>query len=415
MFVYCMKMISQFIEDMKRQKLRCVLTMSGITWGTMAVILLLAFGESMREASMNAMSGMGSNIVVMGSGRTTKTYQGLPAGRPIRLRLDTAEYLRQQIPEIGEVSPEVQDYFTLIAGQVRQQYNGVGVIPEYGTMRKLPPEPGGRFINTLDVEQHRRVIFIGNEVRDKLYGAGTDPVGETMFIRGTPFLVVGVLEDKLQNNSYMTQDANIVFMPFTTCIDITGASSLNRIILRARTFGETPRMMDQVYEVLGPRYGFATDDTDAVWMWDTSESTIFLDAFFKGFESFLLLSGIFTLIVGGIGVANIMYVSIRERRREIGVKSALGATPGLIQLQFLLEAAIIMLVGGGMGVTGAILVVSLFRTPLLAPVTDMIGKPQIDLTIALITVTILSLIGFTAGWSPAKRASEMDPVRALEF
>jgi putative ABC transport system permease protein len=414
MFEYFLKMAGQFIDDMRKQKLRSVLTMSGITWGTMSVILLLAFGKSLQEASMKNMTGMGNNIVIMGGGRTSITYNGIPAGRWIRLQEESATLLRENIPEMGLLSPEIASYLPLNIGKVRQNTQCVGVNPEYGEMRNLFPEPGGRFIDRYDMENRRRVVFIGTDVRDKFFGKKANPVGKSIAIRGIPYIVIGVMEHKTQNSSYMSQDRGLVFLPFSTFKEMLGVTSIERIICRARDAVETPRLKAQVYAILGKTLEFSPDDKIALWMWDTSEMTRFLHYFFLGFEGFLLLGGVFTLVVGGIGVANIMYVTIRERRREIGIKSALGATPRMILAQFLLESFLIMLVGGGLGVLGALLIVNVMGLPVFAGIQKVLGVPSIDLTTSLITASLLALIGFAAGWSPAKSAAEMDPVKALE-
>ena len=198
-------------------------------------------------------------------------------------------------------------------------------------------------------------------------------------------------------------------------MDIFGLEHVNRVIFRAEDELDTPVIKEKIRTLLGRTLGFDPEDNDAVWMWDTSEGLQFIHYFFLGFEAFLFVGGLLTLVVGGIGVANIMYVTVRERRREIGVKSALGATPSLILGQFMLEAFIIMFIGGSIGVAGAWLVVSVFSSPATAGMQKFLGTPEINLTISLITVSILAVIGFAAGWSPAKRASDMDPVQALEF
>jgi len=213
----------------------------------------------------------------------------------------------------------------------------------------------------------------------------------------------------------MTQDTNIAFIPFATSREIFGAVSVDRIIFKARTAVGTPPAKEKIYAILGRKLGFSPDDKDGLWMWDTSEATQFMHYFFLGFQAFLLMGGIFTLIVGGIGVANIMYVTIRERRREIGIKSALGAAPRLILAQFLLESFLIMFLGGGAGVLAAWSVVTLFGASAFKGAHVFLGTPSIDLQISLVTASLLALIGFAAGWSPAKAASDMDPVRALEF
>lgn len=414
MIEYFLKMTAQFVDDMRKQKLRCILTMSGITWGTMSVILLLAFGNSLRITSIKNMTGMGNNIVIMGGGRTAHTYNGMPAGRVIRIAEESVDFLRRNVPEIDLMSPEIDAYLPLSIGRVRQNTRLVGVYPEYGEMRNLPAESGGRFIDFWDMENRRRVVFLGTEIRDKFFGKNENPVGKTIMVANIPFTVVGVMRAKVQNSSYMNQDRSIVFLPFSTFREMRNATQVDRIIFRAREVGDTPRMKAHTYAVLGKLQGFSPDDKDALWMWDTSEMTRYFYYFFLGFQAFLLLGGSFTLIVGGIGVANIMYVTIRERRREIGIKSALGATPRMILGQFLLESFLIMFIGGGIGVLGAAAIVSVVGLPAFAGFQKIFGIPAIDPITSLITASLLAFIGFAAGWSPAKSAAEMDPVRALE-
>jgi putative ABC transport system permease protein len=223
------------------------------------------------------------------------------------------------------------------------------------------------------------------------------------------------MESKVQNSSYMTQDANVAFVPFTTFRDVFGVTRIERIIIKAANTGDTPRMIEKVYEVFADRMGFDPTDRDAVWNWDTSEGARFFLIFFIIFEAFLLVAGMFTMFVGGIGVANIMYVAIRERRREIGIKAALGATPRLILAQFLLETFMIMFLGGLCGVAVAWIIVSLINLPAFSELQVVIGHPEINMMVSLITAGVLALIGFAAGWSPAKAAADMDPVQALEF
>jgi len=415
MFKHALSMIKQFADDMRKQKLRCFLTMSGIVWGTMTVVLLMTIGESFRIASIKNMTGMGQNIVIMGGGRTSLPHNGIPPGRSILFREEMADLLRTQVPEIGELSPENQRSFSLSVGAVRRSYNCVGVYPEYSFLRNLFAQKGGRFIDPLDIRNKRRVMYIGTRIRDTFFGADSDPVGETLMVQGIPFTVIGIMATKVQSSDYMGRDDTIAFFPFTTLQDVFGMTTVQRFIIRARNPEDTPRMMENIYRVLGDKLGFDPDDHDAVWYWDTSEMMRFLFYFFIVFEGFLLVAGLFTLFVGGIGVANIMYVAIRERRREIGVKAALGATPRLILAQFMLETFLIMFIGGCIGVGFAGGIVKLINMPALGQLQTVVGTPRIDLTIALVTAGMLALIGFAAGWSPAKAAADMDPVRALEF
>ena len=415
MFTYYFKLLGQFYQDMRRQKLRTFLTVLGITWGTVAVVLLLSFGQGLHKKALKDMRGMGTNIVIFGGNKTSKAYKGMGTGRWIGLREEDGLLLRASIPEMEFLSPEVNRKVTMSYKRERRLVNCSGVYPGYEAIRNLIPDNGGRFINRLDIKNKRRVVFIGNELRDKLFGKGSDAVGKIVTVNSIPFTVVGIMVEKTQNSSYMGQDKDGAFIPFSTSREIFGFRTVNRFICRAENAIHTPLLRKEIYRILGRKHKFDPEDEEALWMWDMTEGEQFMFYFFLGFQIFLALGGALTLLVGGIGVANIMYVVVRERRRELGIKAALGATPNTILLQFMMETSLIVALGG---ITGFILsygVVGVFSNPMLENLQKYIGIPEINPLVALSAVGVLGLVGFAAGWAPARRAANMDPVRALEF
>ena len=415
MIFYYIKLIGQFFQDMKRQKLRTCLTILGIMWGTVAVVLLLSFGIGLQQFSEKQIFGMGRNIVMFGGRTTTKAYRGLGKGRWIGLREEDAHLLQERIPEMRFISPEVNRSLKVTYKRQTRLVNCSGAYSEYGRVRNMFPEPGGRYINQLDLENRRRTVFIGNNIRDSLFGQGSDVVGKVVTLNGIPFTVVGVMKEKIQGNRYMAEDAETAFIAYSTFRESFGARWVARFVCQAVDPVHTERMIHEIYQVLGAKYKFDPTDKRALWMWDTTEGDQFTRYFFLGFQIFLLIGGALTLLVGGIGVANIMYVVVRERRRELGIKAALGATPGTILMQFLLETFLIMLVGGILGFAFSYGVIRLFQSPMLEQATKYIGKPVFDPVVAVSAVALLGLVGFAAGWSPARRAANMDPVQALEF
>ncbi|HLA39754.1 MAG TPA: FtsX-like permease family protein, partial [Candidatus Glassbacteria bacterium] len=222
---------------------------------------------------------------------------------------------------------------------------------------------------------------------------------------------------KIQNSSYMGRDRDNAFVPYSTYTNtFSSRRQVNRFICRAKRPIDTPEMTKEIYRVLGRKYKFDPTDKDALWMWDTTEAERFIFYFCLGFQIFLGLGGVMTLLVGGIGVANIMYIVVRERRREIGIKSALGATPATIQMQFMIETFFIVAIGGLTGFAISYGVVSVFQSPLIAgKIAEYVGVPEINPLVAGLAITVLGLIGLAAGWSPARRAANTDPVQALEF
>ena len=216
MTTYFFKLIGQFLQDMRRQKLRTFFTVFGITWGTVAVVLLLGFGAGLQKQAMKGMRGMGSNIVIFGGRRTTITYQGLGKGRWIGLREKDARLLRENIPYMEFISPEANRQVHCTSGRERRMVNVAGIYPGYGPVRNLWPDRGGRFINDPDLKSKRRVVFIGDELRDDLFGEGSDAVGRVVMMGGVPFRVVGVMVPKIQNSSYMGRDRTSAFVPYST-------------------------------------------------------------------------------------------------------------------------------------------------------------------------------------------------------
>lgn len=401
--------LGQFLQDLKTQRLRTFLTIMGISWGTVAVIVLLAFGVGLEKQSRKNMHGMGDGIVVMFGGRTTKAFQGFPDGRPIRLREDDVRTISQQIVDIYQISPEYTRRVPARVGRKSTIPTVTGIYPAYGDMRNIIPEPGGRFLNQIDQNQRRRVVILGNEIK-KLLFADSSAIGKQVMLGETPFTVIGVMEAKTQNSSYNTRDSDRVFIPASTYTSVYGDKYLNNIIYRPADPDLSPRIEQAVYEVMGRKYRFDHTDEDALGIWDTNQADVFMKNFFIGFNFFMGIIGSFTLTVGGIGVANIMYVVVRERTREIGIKRSVGATKRSILTQFFAETFLIVGVGATIGFILAVLLVKVLA---LLPFEDFVGVPTISPAVATITMVLLAVIATFSGFFPARKASRLDPVECL--
>ncbi|MFZ0391778.1 MAG: ABC transporter permease [Calditrichia bacterium] len=401
--------ITQLFRDVKHQKLRTTLTVFGIVWGSVAIILLLTFGRGLYQVSMKAAHGMGEGICIMWPGRTSMTYQGMPRGRFIRFKEEDAAFLKKQIPELGLISPEYSSNVSVRVGKEGYMSNISGVYPSFKELRNMVPRQGGRFINQLDLQQRRRSVFIGNEVENDLFGEGQG-LGKTIMISGSPFTVVGVLQEKIQNSNYNGSDGSRIVIPATTYQGIFGSQYINNMVFQADRIELTEHIKNRVYQVLGRRYRFNPEDREALAIWDTTMMDEFFNTFFTGFSIFLAIVGSMTLIVGGIGVSNIMNVVVEERTREIGIKKALGGKNRMILGQFLLETLLIVALGGILGYLISLTIVSVVN---LLDLQKYIGTLTISPLITLITVMLLGLIGLIAGWFPARRAAKMDPVLAI--
>ncbi len=402
--------IKEFIHDLRAQKLRTFLTIFGIVWGTVAIIVLLAFGMGFKRQLAINMHGIGEGVAIMFPGQTTKAFEGFGIGRPISFVEDDARILATQVPGIKAVSPE----YSAGDAQVRLGENitntlVAGIYPNYADMRNIIPEPGGRFINDPDLQDRKRVALIGNEVKRLLFGE-SDAVGKFFYVGQTPFLVVGVMQKKTQNSSYNRRDQDRVFIPASTFASVFGASKLRNIIYTPRDPTRSEEVNEQVRAVLGKRYKFDPTDRDAVWIWDTSNFDKFIFYFFLAFNIFMGLIGSFTLGVGGIGVANIMYIVVQERIKEIGIKRAVGATRGAILFQFFMETFFIIAIGS---VIGFLIALGITQALQYIPIRDFVGTPEISLEVGLATAFVLSIIGLTAGYFPARRAANLNVVDCL--
>jgi putative ABC transport system permease protein len=283
--------------------------------------------------------------------------------------------------------------------------------PIFGALRNIVPAAGGRYVNDVDLDRRRRVVFLGDKLKQDLFG-DDDAVGKTVMIDNVPFVVVGVMEKKLQDSSYSGRDQDKAFIPDATFRGLFSERYVENFIFQAKDAALTPHVKQQTYAVLARRHNFDPADKEAIGMWDTTEGEKFFRIFFGTFRGFLAVIGSFTLIVGGIGVSNIMYVIVEERTREIGVKLAVGAKPRLIQTQFLLETLLLTSVGGLLGFVITLGILWVF--PLLG-LADYVGTPQASPVVILVTAALLGLIGLVAGYFPARRASLLDPVHALKL
>jgi putative ABC transport system permease protein len=408
-----MAVFQQMLRDVREQKLRTLLTLFGITWGTIAVALLVAFGEGLQRQNIRNVHLMGDQIVMVWPGHTTMSFQGLPKGRPIKVGEEDVEALRREIPDgqFAGVYSGGARRLVVRRGTLRLSPQIEGVGPDFGAMRNMIPDVAGRFVNETDVTERRRVCFLGNKIKKDLF-RDEDAVGQTLTIGELPFTVVGVLRPKGQEGGFGNPDGDGVWMPSTTFIALTNQIRVSNLVFKAHRSAETPHIIRRVYEVLGARFQFDPSDRQAMGMWDTGEADRFMGVFFGALRAFLLIVGTCTLIVGGIGVSNIMYVVLEERTREIGIKMAVGAKPRHIQFQFLLETVLLTGVGGvlGFGITLAILAV--FPYFGLEP---YIGRPEASPTVLVLTTLLLGAVGVVAGYFPARRASRLDPVVALKL
>jgi len=402
--------LRQIAQDVRHQKLRTLLTLLGITWGTVSVALLAAFGVGLHKRLMKNMHGLGEGIVIAWPSQTSIPFEGLGKGRAMRVTEDDIDALRREIPEARFTGEYGRSNSVMRKGRVRLTPQVTAASPVFSLMRNLIPASGGRYVDDLDVDRRRRVVFLGDKLKDQLFGA-SEAVGQQVMIDNVPFLVVGVLQAKSQDSRYSGSDEDAAFMPGATYRALFGARQVNNFIAQARDSAQTDAVKTRIYEVLGRRLKFDPKDKQAISMWDTREGERIIRTISVGLQLFLGVIGSFTLIVGGIGVSNIMYVVIEERTREIGVKMAVGAKPRYVLGQFLVETLTLTAIGGALGFLITMGVIAVFP----ASLDQYIGTPEASPLVVVTTVALLGLIGLVAGYFPARRAATLDPVVALKL
>jgi len=405
-----------FTRELKKQKKRVWLTITGIAWGTLSIVLLLSFGEGLKTQLLKADSGLGVNIVMMYGGQTGETYQGLPKGRRIGFTDEDVRLIRQKVTNISLISPEYDLYGATITYKDKTVTDRItGVEPSFEDMRTHYPDTGGRFINQIDVQQRRRVIFLGNNLKDRLMG-DEDAIGKTITVNGLPFKVIGVLKEKMQMSMYGGPDADKGTVPASTLKAIQGRTYVDRIVYQVNQTQYSEAVKQQLFEVLGQKYRFAPNDDKALRFWDTIEQREITSNMFIGIQLFLGLIGGLTLLIASVGVANIMYVSVKERTREIGVKRAIGAKRRQIKQQFILEALLIAILGGAIGTGVALVIIQALRSlPLSGDTMELLAQPSFSWPIALSTALILGIVGFAAGYFPSRKAAKVDPIESLRY
>lgn len=413
------EIIIQAWQSLMAHRFRAGLTMLGIAWGIVTVTSMMAYGNGFNAALMNGFSNaFSTGVAVIWNGQTSLQAGGERAGRPIRMKREDVEAVRM-LGLVKYASPEIYESLPL-SYLSRQTTAGVrGVYPEYGVMRSEIPA-AGRFINAEDVSRRRRVAFVGTEVARKLF-SNSPAVGETVRIKGVSFEVVGVLEDKAQLSSYFYPDKMSVFIPYTVIDQLFHQDYIDTLVVQTIAPAFHDQAIRQIRGVLAERHRFDARDERALSINDSAEIRQIVGGMTTGLKIVLIFIGTLTLMIGGVGVMNIMLVSVTERTREIGLRKALGARRGQILVQFLSEALVITSIGGLVGVALTWILVRLAGVrPFLA---ELIGDPKRETDIhllltpdvLLVATAILMVTGILSGLWPAWRASRLDPIDSLRY
>ncbi len=408
-------LLREFLEDIKSQKTRAFLTTIAISWGILAVTLLMAFGEGLSFRMSEGFLNAGDRIIRVYGGQTTKKWQGLPVGRRIILKEEDCQIIEKNIPQAAVAVPGLGRWVRLKVGDKVSSTFMEGVYPDFEFLRRMYHAGGGRFLNGKDVQERKRVVFLGGVIAKEIFGR-PDPIGEIVKIDGIPFTVVGTMPKKLQTAMNNGPDDSRAIIPFTTYQSIYGDKYLDEMIVKPAREEDGMYVEQEIRRVLGKKYQFDPTDERAVPMWNFIENIQQSEKIFRGISIFLAVIGSMSLLIAGVGVANIMYVVAKERTREIGIKRAVGAKRSYIIFQFIFESLLISFIGGAVGLLVSVgLIKLMWMFPVQEGAMEFLSRPLLSNTVLIVSISLLGLIGLLAGLFPARKAASVEPVEALRY
>lgn len=403
--------IGIILEDMWSCKLRTFLSLFGIMWGTISVVLLLSLGQSFYQTSQVRLSPLVDGAIAGMPGFTGKAFNGLPKRRQINLKAKDVVELKKVIPGIKTSSPVIRgsDGYARFSRNSLSSYGMIsGVDGDYLDSGNILPMPGGRHLNFQDIENKRQVVFLGSDIANVLFPHGENPIGNKVYFKGIPLLVVGV-QVKDRPASWANR---IAFIPYSTYIEFFGDQNISYFWIMPKVSDNADNLQNNIVKYWSRKFHFNPEDKQAINIFDLRKAFDFFQWFFKSINLFLGFCGLLTLAVGGISVANMMFLIVTERTPEIGLKLALGAKDKHILVQVLLEAFVIVFLGGLLGfLVSSLVLISLADISL----GGWLGTPSLSVPVLIGTVIVLAFVALLSGFFPALRASRLQPVEALSF
>lgn len=398
-------------------KLRTALTMFGIIWGIVSIVLMVAAGEGLRVGQAKVASQFGKDIMIVFAGRTSLQAGGLRAGRRVRWEDSDAATLEKEaidckyaLPELGRDEVRITSRYNNAALLVTGSY------PPFAEVRTINLAEG-RFYSWEDQQHGRRVVVLGSEAKKQLYGSKS-VLGETLQVGEFPYVVIGVMAKKDQDSSYDGRDVNKLFVPYSAmqrdfpAMPPDTAHTLDRLLVVPKSFEQHEACKSETRKILGRIHDFDPDDKEAAGIWDTVEEARAFRVMTDGMKYFLGGVGITTLLLGGLGVMNVMLVAVRERTREIGVRKAVGAASHAIIMQFFAETMMIVFLSGAIGLAIAFGFCGMVN---LLPMPPFFAGLLPTWSSGMLAATILGLISIGSAIYPARRAASIDPIEALRY
>ena len=404
------------IATLWAHKRRTLLTMFGIAWGIIAITLMVAAGEGLGRGIEKQQENFGKDVMIIFAGRTSMQAGGTRSGRLVHWMEDDYIQVATEASACKYVLPELGSNVKVHSAFNSGNLDTVGSLPPFTEIRSITVA-SGRFYNYEDNEEGRRVAFLGSDAKKQLF-AEREALGQTVELNGIPYTVIGVMKSKDQNSSYDGVDIRKIFIPFNSMKrDFPNKPpafehSIDRLLAAPWSLETHPVCVRQIRRALGRLHNFDPRDEEAASIWDTVKAAEARRMIFVGMEVFMGAVGVATIFLGGLGVMNVMLVSVRERTREIGVRKALGATRESILKQFFLETVFVVVLSGGAGLIISYGICGLVN---LLPKLPFFDGLDASWKLSALTVSLLGLIAVLSALYPANRAASVDPIEALRF
>ena len=399
----------EIFATIQSNKLRTFLTGFSVAWGIFMLILLLGSGAGIENGVKNEFKGIATNGIWVHQGQTSIPYKGLPLGRSIQFVNADYEDIKTSLRGVEHITARYYLWTNNLVSYKNESgdFNIIGCHPAHKYLREtLILE--GRLLNQKDIETSRKVAVIGKFIKDQLF-KNTSPIGEYLQINGVPFKVVGVFSDEA-NERFM----RIIYLPISTVQNIYGGGNrIHAIMLTAgdATAAQSKQMEQEIREKMSARHDFSIEDPKAIRIWSSVKQYQKLMNLFRNIRFFIWLIGIGTIFAGIVGISNIMLIAVKDRTKEIGIRKALGATPGSIIRLIIAESVLITFISGYLGLTMGVVLLEVISENL--PVIELFKNPEIDLSVAIGALTLLVTAGLVAGLIPARKAAKIQPIEAL--
>ncbi|EIA1493366.1 ABC transporter permease [Vibrio parahaemolyticus] len=419
----------QIFQEMAAEKLRLGLTILAVAWATLCIAAMLAVGEGIRQGVLKTAQNGNGNLIYLTGGMATVDHGAFHQGKFLTLKMDDSDVVRA-LPDVKSVAPTAKWKERITVGDRSSWQEPLAVTSEFQSMTNLVPMAGGRWLNPLDQKETRKVVVLGYELAADLFNPNEDfswfatvtlqvnPVGKKVKIGNEEFTVVGVLE----KNSAQIELGDLInyssFVPLATWKRFHVNGEIGGINVQPQADVDREALAKTIRQVIARKHGASVSDEQVVQVDDMFLKQKSMQQFLIGLQSFLGIIGFVTLAVAGVGIANVMYATVKRSTRDIGVRMAVGATPTAIRMHYLVQSLLTMMMGGALGLGVTYALVSAIRSiPLEGNAFyEQLGKPVPELSWVVVAIVILTLviIGVASAWLPANRAAKVSPLEALQ-